>query len=161
VRDGFKAGVLYVSALIARGDQVLAIYGEGDSHTSVATFDASDLADELRRNPFRPVEAVRIRYEGRAPSPFVRAMWAIRSFCESRSALRVRLYVTEPRLRAMASVFKIPNLAVRQQAPGLRYDYRLDESGVASTARILNVADETPAFPGWTRGRDAGAAPLI
>ena len=161
VRDGFKAGVLYVSALIARGDQVLVIYGEGDSHTSVATFHASDLADELRRNPFRPVEAVRIQYDGLAPSPFVRAMWAVRSFCASRSALRVRLYVTEPRLRAMAGVFKIPNLTVRQQTPGMRYDYRLDEGMVTSAVRILNVADETPTFPGWTRVRDAGAAPLV
>jgi predicted GH43/DUF377 family glycosyl hydrolase len=161
VREGFKAGVLYVSALIARGDRVLAIYGEGDSHTSVATFRASDLEAELRRNPFRPVEAVRIRYEGRAPSPFVRAMWAVRSFCASRSAFRVRLYVRDSRLRAMASVFKIPNLAVREQRPGLRYDYRLTEDAVAPPAAILNVPDEAPrAFSRGDRGRNGGPVPL-
>lgn len=156
VREGFKAGVLYVSALIARGDQVLAIYGEGDWHTSVAIFRASDLSRELGRHPFSAVEAIRIRYDGRTPGPFVRAMWAVRSFCASRSAFRVRLYVTDLRLRAVASAFKVPNLVVREQGRGIRYDYRLAEDDVALAPRILNVMDETPVFPGWDRDRTAG-----
>jgi len=159
VREGFKVGVLYVSALIARGNEVLAIYGEGDSHTSVAVFTASDLAEELRRSPFQPVEAIRIRYDGRTPSAFVRTMWAVRSFCSSRRKFQVRLYVTHRRLGALAHTFKVSNLAVREQRPGLRYDYRLGEDVAATAARILNVADETPAFPGWSRGRDGGPIP--
>ncbi len=51
VREGFKPGVLYVSALVEHRGTILAFYGEGDAHTSVAIFDARELEDELRRSP--------------------------------------------------------------------------------------------------------------
>ena len=144
VKEGFKPGVLYVSALIPHRDTVLAIYGEGDWHTSVAAFDASALAAELARNPFHPLGAIRIRYDGRALGPFVRAMWAVRSFCASRPGATVRLYVTELRFRAIATTFKVPNLAVREQTRWVRYDYRLAEDTAPSAPAILDVADDFP-----------------
>ena len=54
VHEGFKPGVLYVSSLVRDRGRVLAFYGEGDAHTSVAIFDEGGLADELMRSPFRP-----------------------------------------------------------------------------------------------------------
>lgn len=147
VRDGYKPGVLYVSALVAHRDRVLAIYGEGDAHTSVAIFDATSLAEELRRSPFEPAEFVRISYSGTALRPFVHAMWAVRTFCASRPRDRVRLYVDDPRFGAIARVFRIPNLAVLDGTRRPPCDYRLDEDGAASCAGILGVPDETPDFP--------------
>jgi predicted GH43/DUF377 family glycosyl hydrolase len=144
VRDGFKPGVLYVSALVAHRDRVLAIYGEADTHTSVAVFAATTLAEELRRSPFRPVDAFRISYDGRAPSPFVRAMWTVRSFCASRPGSRVRLYVDDPRLQAIASLFKIPNLAIRGERRRPVCHYRLAEDDPASWAGMLGISDQTP-----------------
>jgi len=53
VIDGWKPGVLYVSALVEYAGQVLAFYGEGDAHAGVAVFAAAALAAELERSPHR------------------------------------------------------------------------------------------------------------
>ena len=57
VRDGFKPGVLYVTSLVQHRDRVLAFYGEGDAHTSVAVFDARELAEALLSSPLRGTAA--------------------------------------------------------------------------------------------------------
>lgn len=45
--DIYKPGVLYISSYVFRGDDVLVFYGEGDSHTGVATLAQADLAHAL------------------------------------------------------------------------------------------------------------------
>lgn len=93
VLDGFKPGVIYVSALVEDGDRILAFYGEGDAHTGVAIFDRAELADELRRSPFHAVDAIRIRFEGDSLSDVFRAIHALRVFSEQRQHPRIRLDV--------------------------------------------------------------------
>lgn len=45
--DIYKPGVLYISSQVLDGDDVLLFYGEGDSHSGVATIRQDDLAREL------------------------------------------------------------------------------------------------------------------
>lgn len=45
--DIYKPGVLYISSQVFVGDDVLVFYGEGDSHSGVATIRQDDLAREL------------------------------------------------------------------------------------------------------------------
>lgn len=96
--DGYKPGVLYVSALLEDRGRVLAFYGEGDAHTGVAVFDREELASELRRSPFSRTDSIRVRFEGASQSDAFRAMQGLRAFSAERRA-RVRVYVAEPHLR--------------------------------------------------------------
>jgi hypothetical protein len=99
VRDGFKPGVLYVSALVEDAGRVLAFYGEGDAHTGVALFDRAELAQELRRSPFVSQAALRIRFDGRTLAAAFRAVQAVRTLAEGPGSRPVRLLVSEPALR--------------------------------------------------------------
>ncbi len=93
VREGHKPGVLYVSSLIERDGQVLAFYGEADAHTGVALIDGHDLWTELQRSPFRPIEAIRIRYAGDSLSDAFLAMRVLHQFSTERQYPRIRLFV--------------------------------------------------------------------
>jgi hypothetical protein len=99
VLGGHKPGVLYVSSLVERGDQVLAFYGEADAHTGVALIDRKELWDELQRSPFRPIEAIRVRYAGDSLSDAFRAMRVLQQFSAERQHPRIRLFVGNERLR--------------------------------------------------------------
>lgn len=123
VREGYKPGVLYVSSLVEHAGRILAFYGEGDAHTSVAIFDAEELARELLRSPFKYRSAVRIRYHGSSMGDVFRALSALQRFSAYRDFPRIQLYVSDLRLRAVIEVFKIPNLTVHDQGQRRHYHY--------------------------------------
>ncbi len=124
VRDGFKPGVLYVSSLLADDRRVLAFYGEGDAHTSVAIIDRQELWDALRRSPFRRRGALRIRYEGASMSDAFRAMRTLQAFSAQRGHPRIRLHVPDPRIRRTIRRLKTPNITLeppsRERPPHCR-----------------------------------------
>jgi predicted GH43/DUF377 family glycosyl hydrolase len=135
VRDG-KPGVLYVSSLVRHEGRVFAFYGEGDAHTSVAVFDGDELAGVLARSPFRRAEAIRVRYDGTSTEDLFRAMQALQAFSRRRGHPPIRLYVTDVGLRHGVRLFKIPNLAVREQRRHGHYDYAVNGPvDLASLAR--------------------------
>ena len=99
IRDGFKPGVLYVSALVEDEGRILAFYGEADSHVGVAIIDRHDLARELMRSPFAAVPSLRLRYEGTTIGDVFRAARALREWSEERGHPRIRLFVqNEPQV---------------------------------------------------------------
>lgn len=112
ITDGFKPGVIYVSAIVEDGDRVLAFYGEGDAHTGVAIFDRGELAEELRRQPFVPVQTIRVRFDGASLSDAFRGMQGLRAFSEQRRHPRIRLYVGDPALRETIERLATANVAV-------------------------------------------------
>ena len=113
IRTGFKPGVLYVSSLVEHGNNVLAFYGEGDAHTSVAIFDAAELASELRRHPFVPVAGIKLRFAGCTLGELFRALASIQSLSRERGAPHLWLHLDNPRLAPIVRRFGIPNLSVR------------------------------------------------
>jgi predicted GH43/DUF377 family glycosyl hydrolase len=125
VRDGYKPGVLYVSALVEHVGRILAFYGEGDAHTSVAVFDAAALAEELARSPFRAVDALRIRYDGTSMGDLFRAMKTLHSVSGTIGNSRLRLYVKDLHVQPVIQLFKIPNLTVYEQGRRVDYHYNL------------------------------------
>ncbi len=117
VVDGFKPGVLYVSALIEDGGQVLAFYGEADAHTGVAFFDRAELAQELYRAPFARTDALRVRFEGASLSDAFRAIQGLRAFAEQQKRTRVRVYVAEPEMRATMERLAPAHIIVHDVSP--------------------------------------------
>ncbi len=117
VQEGFKPGVLYVSALIEDRGRVLAFYGEGDAHTGVAIFDREELAQELRRSPFQRVDSLRVRFEGRTQSDAFRAMQRLREFSEQRQRARIHVYVAEPIVRATMERLTPDHIVIHDTAP--------------------------------------------
>jgi predicted GH43/DUF377 family glycosyl hydrolase len=111
VHDGFKPGVLYVSALVDDGARVLAFYGEGDAHTGVALFDRAELLQELHRHRFVSTNATRVRYQGETLSDAFRALQRLREFAERTERSRIRLYV-DPAMRATFERLAFPRLHV-------------------------------------------------
>jgi hypothetical protein len=116
VVDGFKPGVIYVSALLEDAGRVLAFYGEGDAHTGVAAFDREELAQELRRSPFQRTESLRVRFEGVSFSDAFRALQGLRDFAERRQHGRIRLYVAEPMVRATIECIAPAHISVHDAA---------------------------------------------
>ncbi len=125
VTTGYKPGVLYVSALLRLGRRVLAFYGEGDAHTSVAEFDAAELEAELRRNPFRPAAPLRVRFAGTHMGELYRAMLALRRLSQEHGEPPIRLYVADPGLAPAIAVFGVPKLALRRLAEATEFDHDL------------------------------------
>jgi predicted GH43/DUF377 family glycosyl hydrolase len=123
VREGYKPGVLYVSSLVEHAGRILAFYGEGDSHTSVAIFDAEELARTLQRSPPKFSVPLYIRYHGGSMGDLFRALIAVRQFSAAREAPPIRLYVSDMRLCPVVEVFKIPNLTVHERERQRPYDY--------------------------------------
>jgi hypothetical protein len=132
--EGHKPGVLYVSSIVQHRDRVLAFFGEGDAHTSVAIFEGDELWDELVRSPFRAMDAAQIRYEGTSTGDLFRAMRALQEFSAGRNHPPIRLYVGDLRLRPMIEFFKIPNLVVYAQRRRCQYDYEVYERTVRPLA---------------------------
>ena len=122
VREGHKPGILYVSALVQRGERVLAFYGEGDAHTSVAEFAAAELEAELLRHPFRALPALRVRFAGKRMGDLFRAMLELRRMSQELGEPRIRLYVENLRLAPAIAVFGVPKLALHSTADALDVD---------------------------------------
>lgn len=131
IRDGFKPGVLYVSSLVAQGDRILAFYGEADSHTGVAIFDADALASELRRSPFRAVRPLHVEYDGTTISDVFRAAHALKHFSAERGHPRIRLYIPDRAAPAL-HLLEAPNVTMRPLREGCWCDARL----VGRTGRV-------------------------
>jgi predicted GH43/DUF377 family glycosyl hydrolase len=122
VTTGYKPGVLYVSAVVRLGRRILAFYGEGDSHTGVAEFDADELAAELRRNPFQPTAALRVRFAGARMGDLYRAMMTLRRLSREQGEPRIRLYVDDLGLAPAIAAFGVPKLALRSLAEATEFD---------------------------------------
>jgi predicted GH43/DUF377 family glycosyl hydrolase len=123
VTAGYKPGVLYVSALVEHERSILAFYGEGDAHTSVAIFDASELAAELRRHPFVAADAMRLRYSGVSLGDLYRAMTRLQQISRERGAPHLWLHLDDSRLAPIVSRFGIRNLSVRALPKRTRFDH--------------------------------------
>lgn len=117
VREGYKPGVLYVSALIEDRGRILAFYGEGDAHTGVAVFDRQELAQELRRSRFQPADSLRVRFDGTTLSDAFRAIQGLREFSERRHKTRIRVYVAEPGVRATMERLVPAHIIVHDSLP--------------------------------------------
>jgi hypothetical protein len=113
VQEGFKPGVLYVSALVGLDDRVLAFYGEADAHTGVAIFDRAQLWAELRRCPFQPPPFFRLQLQGETLSDAFRGMQALGAFSDDRSRPNIRLVVENPRLLETVRMLKPANVSIR------------------------------------------------
>jgi predicted GH43/DUF377 family glycosyl hydrolase len=125
VTAGYKPGVLYVSGLVRVGQRILAFYGEGDSHTGVAEFDAAELAAELRRNPFQPAPVLRVRFTGTRMGDLYRAMMTLRGLSREHGEPRIRLYVGDPGLASAVAVFGVPKVALRRLEEATEVDLDL------------------------------------
>lgn len=136
VKAGHKPGALYVSALLRRGASILAFYGEGDAHTSVAEFDAAELEAELLRHPFRASPAFRVRFAGRKMGDLFRAMLTLRSLSRELGEPRIRLYVDNLRLAPAIAIFGVPKLVLRSAADAVAFDCDLSNRS-SSVATIL------------------------
>jgi len=137
VGAGHKPGALYVSALVQRGASVLAFYGEGDAHTSVAEFDAAELAAELQRHPFRASPALRVRFTGRRMGDLFQAMLTLRSLSRELGEPRIRLYVDNLRLAPAIAIFGVPRLVLRSATDAAALDRDLSASPLAGApARV-------------------------
>lgn len=113
VRHGHKPGVIYVSALVRDGGHILAFYGEGDAHCSVAILDAPRLEAELLRNPFAPTDAVKIRLAGTRMGDLFRTMIALQGLRQNGRQPTIYMYVDDLRLATPIGFFGIPKLAIR------------------------------------------------
>ncbi|MGC1819164.1 MAG: hypothetical protein WA900_16100 [Casimicrobiaceae bacterium] len=118
VVDGYKPGVLYVSALVERAGRVLAFYGEGDAHTGVAVFDSQELERALIASPFERVDPLRLRYEGRTMGDVFRAMRLLQSLAAELDFPPIRLHVDDPQVIAAMRSFRVRNVIVRKPQHG-------------------------------------------
>jgi hypothetical protein len=116
VTGGQRPGALYVSSLVHHAGRVLAFFGEGDAHTSVAIFDAAALAAELARESFVPVRGCSVALSAASVGEFWRKMAIVDALARERAGERLWLHVDDPRLDPMVRVFGIRNLALRQLA---------------------------------------------
>lgn len=113
VRRGVKPGVLYVSALVVRGGEVLAFHGEADEHVGVATIDAGWLAEQLRAAPFVPVQGLRVQLAPGSMGELFRAMDACRRIVQRRDRPHVWIEAATPEVAQIVPRFGIPRLSVR------------------------------------------------
>jgi hypothetical protein len=125
VTAGHRPGALYVSSLVVHAGRVLAFYGEGDAHTSVAIFDAAALAAELAREPFVPLRGFSVALRAASIGEFWRKMARVEALARERAAERLWLHLDDPRFEPMVRVFGIRNLALRQRAADRRVDVDL------------------------------------
>jgi predicted GH43/DUF377 family glycosyl hydrolase len=126
VREGFKPGVLYVSALVADAARVLAFYGEGDSHTGVAEFDRAALWDALRASPFERRSPLRVRLHAQTLGDLFRALHVLEARNVDREPERIAVAIEEPRLRRTFGTLCPPWIVVRADRPSLAADLTLD-----------------------------------
>ncbi len=125
VRSGHKPGALYVTALLERSESILAFYGEGDAHTSVAHFDAAELEAELRSHPFRPDPTLKVRLAVRRMGDLYRGMIALQRLSRELGEPRIRLYVDNPRLAPAIAMFGVPKVRLRGGTDAVDFDYDL------------------------------------
>jgi len=121
---GYKPGVLYVSALVVRGGQVLVFYGEGDAHAGVACFDAAELEAELARRGYAPHLPITVRLDPASMGELFEAMAGLDG--RARDGTRP-LWVHAPNaaLHPIIRRFGVRGLTVRDLSHHERFDVDL------------------------------------
>lgn len=136
---GHKPGVLYVSAILAAGDRVLAFYGEGDAHCGVAVLDAGRLAAELDRGPFSERSPVTVRLEPASMGDLYRAMVRLDDMTKRGTPRPLWVDVPDRSLHEAVRRFGVRGLALRS-LDGRERDYDVESLGVMRGSRTARRA---------------------
>jgi predicted GH43/DUF377 family glycosyl hydrolase len=131
---GYRPGTLYVSGLVQHERRILAFYGEGDAHTSVAIMEADELADMLRQYPFKGHKGIYIGLDALFMGELYRKMLKLQLLADENQDKRLWLKLDNPGFASIVEQFGIPQLVLRHETIPCDLDIDLcrPESGGAT-----------------------------
>lgn len=118
IKTGPKPGVIYITSILQRADEILLFYGKADSDTAVMRLKANELWQILKHSPFifESDKKIRIQFVGTNLSGIFKAMQALENLQRAMPENTLLLYVDSSELLKLAKSLAIEGVGVRNGA---------------------------------------------